>query len=81
MSRVLTTEQAAEAVWVPLRTVETWTARGLLRPVAPGLYLEEDVAEAERVTRRRPRLDRLLAIAEVHRASTLETTTPATHGR
>lgn len=66
MSRILTTREAAEAVWVPVRTIETWTARGLLRPVAPGLYREDDVADAERITRRRPRYDRLLAIARVH---------------
>jgi hypothetical protein len=63
MSRLLTTREAAAAVWVPVRTVETWTARGLVRPLAPGLYLEEDVADAERSTRRRPRLDRLIAIS------------------
>lgn len=62
MSRLLTTRQAAGAVWVPVRTIETWTARGILTPVAPGVYREDDVAEAERVTRRRPRLDRLIAI-------------------
>lgn len=62
MSRLLTTREAAASVWVPVRTIETWTARGLLRPVAPGLYQEEDVAETERLTRRRPRLDRLIAI-------------------
>lgn len=63
MSRLLTTREAAAAVWVPVRTIETWTARGLVRPVAPGLYREEDVADAERITRRRPRLDRLIAIS------------------
>jgi hypothetical protein len=67
VSRLLTTEQAAASVWVPVRTVETWTARGLLAPVAPGWYWEEDVADAERLTRRQPRLDRLLAIAEAQR--------------
>lgn len=63
---LLTTREAADAVFVPVRTIETWTARGLLRPVAPGLYREDDVADAERVTRRRPRYDRLLAIAMAH---------------
>lgn len=75
MSRLLTTREAADAVWVPVRTIETWTARGLLRPVGPGLYLEDDVADAERVTRRRPRYDRLLTIAQAHATAAAGTTT------
>jgi len=61
--RYLTTAEAAEQFWLPRRTVETWTARGVLAPVAPGLYREADVADAELRTRRRPRLDRLVELA------------------
>lgn len=61
--RILTTEEAAEAFWVPVRTIETWRARGQLLAVAPGRYLESDVAEVELLTRRRPRLVRLVEAA------------------
>lgn len=57
--RALTTEQAAREFFVKVELIEAWTARGHLRPAAPGLYLEDDVAEAERRTRRKPRATRL----------------------
>lgn len=61
--RILTTEQAAEAFCVPVRTIETWRMRGLDHAGLPGLYRESDVAEMELATRRRPRLVRLLESA------------------
>jgi DNA-binding transcriptional MerR regulator len=70
MDRLLTTREAAARVWVDVRTLQGWVRRGLLAPEVPGgagreaLYRESAVLEAERVTRRRPRMDRLLAIAD-----------------
>jgi hypothetical protein len=58
--RVLTTAEAAAEFHVSVRTVESWVARGQLVPAAPGLFLEQDVADVERATRRRPRQERLL---------------------
>lgn len=61
--RLLTAREAAASVFVDVRTLEQWVTRGHLRPLAPGWYREQDVAEAERKTRRRPRLERLAALA------------------
>jgi hypothetical protein len=61
--RIMTTAEAARSFWVPVRTVETWVARGRLVPAAPGLFRECDVADAERATRRQPRLAQLLGAA------------------
>lgn len=61
--RIITTRQAAEEFYVPVRTIQTWTCRGLLTPVSPGLYRDMDVAKAEARTRRTARAMRLLKAA------------------
>ena len=61
--RTLTRDQITREFFLPVKTLETWVRRGLLTPVTRGRYLEDDVAAVEASTRRRPRLDRLVALA------------------
>jgi hypothetical protein len=61
--RALTVRDAATEFYVPLKTVETWVARGHLTLHA-GLVDADDVAEVEARLRRRPRLARLLELAD-----------------
>jgi DNA-binding transcriptional MerR regulator len=65
--RILTTREAADAVFVPVSTLRTWVERGLVAPLGrsdgEGLFAEDDVVAVERATRRRPRLDRLVGMA------------------
>lgn len=72
---ILTTEEAARRVGVPVRTVQSWVERGHLTPVTLGAkpmrFREADVIEARHATtskKRHAELDRLAALLADGRA-------------
>ena len=65
--KVLTTQQAAAEFHVSVVLIQRWTERGLLQPVAPGRYLDIDVARTEAKTRRTARWKALVRLAQEDR--------------
>ncbi len=62
--RLLTTNQASAEFHVTTVLIHRWTERGLLQPVAPGVYREIDVARTEAKTRRVGRWTELIRLAQ-----------------
>ncbi len=65
--KILTTQQAAREFHVTTVLIQRWTERGLLTPVAPGQYLDIDVARTEAKTRRTARWTQLVRLAQEDR--------------